>query len=75
MKKKTKGNKKIISISKYKPQEGKKLGNNFNLFLLTLNMITVHPTENTCRLWLQVKHVKNESVENDFQGTSLSRGI
>lgn len=47
---KTKGNKKIISISKYKPQEGKKLGNNFNLFLLTLNMITVHPTENTCRL-------------------------
>lgn len=42
----TKFHNKIISMSKKnKPQEGKKLGNNFNLFLLTLNMITVHPTE------------------------------
>lgn len=46
VKNKANSNNKIISMSKKnKPQKGKKLGNNFNLFLLTLNMITVHPTE------------------------------
>lgn len=45
VKNKANSNNKIITCQKNKPQKGKKLGNNFNLFLLTLNMITVHPTE------------------------------
>lgn len=45
VKNKPNSNNRLSACQKNKPQKGKKLGNNFNLFLLTLNMITVHPTE------------------------------